>query len=179
MPGRNTRLTYPQFNSSNGSDWISQQDIEYVFSDIDYFVANSSGNSDCGTALKHIICLAAAPPCDHAIGDDLLPVCHQSCLAYTGLISEGECASIFNAQKELPESLHPVVTPIYYFNCSNASSYYHFDNLSSILDSQSCTDLFSEEQIGQLISIVCCLLHSVINLTVLFFTDRLLGYQDQ
>ena len=179
MPDRNTRFTYPQFNSSNGSDWIGRQDIEYVFSKIDSLVANSSGNSDCGTALKHIICLAAAPPCDNAIGDDLLPVCRQSCLAYTGLFFEVECASIYSAQTDLPESLHSVVAPIYYFNCFNASSYYHFDNLSSILDSQSCTDLFSEEQIGQLNSIVCYLSHSVINLTVLFFTDRLLGNQDQ
>ena len=107
-------------------------------------------NQYCGIALKHLICLRAAPPCGYNSTDGLLPVCSESCSAYSLLELHGNCIVLYQ-QLHYGFSIPSInlVDIINTFECSNPSSYYHIDNLSSILDSQSCTDLFSEEHQGQ------------------------------
>ena len=130
--------------------------IELAFNHIDSAIADSQGDPDCATALKHIMCLSAAPPCiwDHDFifippMYNLLPVCTNSCLAYARLQDDGKCESLYQYGQENFPDLTTIIDGLHRFDCLNTSSYYHFDDLNSILDPQECTDLFSEEQRGQ------------------------------
>ncbi len=104
------------------------------------------------TAFQHIICLAATPPCTN-VTDLLLPVCSDSCLAFNRLVEEGKCDSIVqSAEQFLVLSGLPVAQSLLKLlmelNCNNASTYYYFNRLDSLIDSKRCTDLLTPQQTG-------------------------------
>ncbi len=105
---------------------------------------------NCETAIKHIICLAATPPCTN-VTDLLLPVCSDSCSAFNRLVEEGKCNSILESIEEfllssaLPEA-QLLFNLLAEFNCKNASTYYYFDRVDSRIDSERCTDLLTPQQ---------------------------------
>ena len=148
LKGRNTFFTYPP-SSDNGTVRISLQDVQIGFDYIDLVLANQEGDSDCGTALKHIICLVAAPPCNFIPAAESLPVCPDSCIAYSRLLDIAKCDSLFQLD---PEQLSPNSTIIAKamdgFECSNMSRN-QYNGSDPILNSQDCTNLFSDEQKGQ------------------------------
>ena len=125
-------------------------DIQFMFYNINRFADLIYINPYCATSLKHLICLRAAPPCGYNSTDDLLPICAESCLAYALLEIHGNCKILYNQLHngfDVPSiDLAGIINT---FECSNPSSYYHFDNLSLIPDPQGCTDLLAEEQRGQ------------------------------
>ena len=148
MPGRNTSLTFPQYSDDRTME-ITLTDLQFMFDKIATYEDLIFIDPHCGTALKHLICLTAAPPCGYNSTDGLLPVCAESCLAYTLLHLHGDCGALYDQLHHgFNISSIDLVDIITTFECSNPSSYYHFDNLTSILDSQSCTDFFSKEQRG-------------------------------
>ena len=149
LPGRNTLFTYPQY-SDNQTMEITLMDIQFMVDNINRFADLIYINPYCATALKHLICLRAAPPCGYNSTDDLLPICAESCLAYALLEIHGNCKILYNQLHngfDVPSI--DLAGIINMFECSNPSSYYHFDNLSLIPDPQGCTDLLTEEQRGQ------------------------------
>ena len=101
----------------------------------------------------HIICLAATPPCTN-VTDLLLPVCSDSCSAFNRLIEEGKCdtilqsAELFLLSSDLPEGQRIFINLLTEFNCKNVSTYYFFERLDSLIDSERCTDLLTPQQTG-------------------------------
>ena len=150
-----------QFYSEDAFDSFSEADFwkesiirnttQTAFSIIDS--ATSTGDPYCAVALRHIVCLTAAPPCDL----DLLPVCTNSCLVYSRLLEEGNCDSFFHYYKGLISSggitnehgLQTLMNVTFEFNCSNASSYYAMNNVDAYLDSDNCTEFFTQQQTGK------------------------------
>ncbi len=107
---------------------------------------------NCETAFMHILCLAATPPCTN-ITDLLLPVCSDSCLAFNRLVEGGKCDSIIESAEQFLMLSGLLLAQIFSdlltgFNCNNASTYYFFDRLDSLIDSGRCTDLLTPQQTG-------------------------------
>ena len=111
---------------------------------------------NCETAFQHIICLAATPPCTN-VTNLLLPVCSGSCSAFNRVVEEGKCDSIVRSAEQFLMLSSFAEAQIFLqllteFNCNNASTYYYFDQVDSLIDSERCTDLLTPQQTGIIIS---------------------------
>ncbi len=146
LTARNSLDSYPQVIPGDVS--ISSTAITTGFS----LLKVPPPDPNCETAFMHILCLAATPPCTN-ITDLLLPVCNDSCLAFNRLVEEGKCDSIIQSAEQflmlssLPEA-QIFLDLLTGFNCNNASTYYYFDRLDSLIDSGRCTDLLTPQQTG-------------------------------
>ena len=148
IPSRNSNYRYPQLLPEDAE--LSGNSVRLGF----LFVqsANPPADPDCASAIYHIMCLAARPPCDNST-DLLLPICPDSCLAYNRIIEEGKCASLFEYGQTLISSsqgidILPVLLDLLLsIDCFNLSSYY-FYNETYVGQNNQCTDLFSVEDKG-------------------------------
>ena len=92
------------------------------------------------------------PPCDNNT-DLLLPICQNSCLAYSKIVEAGNCTSLFDYVHTLTvssggsDNLSVVLDLLLNTDCSNSSTYYFYGE--TFVDYSSCTDLFSEEEKGK------------------------------
>ncbi len=108
---------------------------------------------NCETAIQHLVCLVATPPCTN-VTDLLLPVCSDSCSAFNRLVEERKCDSILRSTEEfllssgVPEA-QLLLNLLVEFNCKNTSTYYYFNQVDSLLDSERCTDLLTHQQTGK------------------------------
>ena len=83
----------------------------------------------------------------------ILPVFSDSCLAFNRVVEEGKCDSILQSTEHFLLSSGLVEAQLLYdlltgFNCKNASTYYYFERLDSLIDSERCTDLLTPQQTG-------------------------------
>ncbi|XP_064397081.1 tyrosine-protein kinase Mer-like [Halichondria panicea] len=150
LTARNTLNKYPQVLPGNVS--LSSIAVTTGFS----LLRVPPPDPNWETAFQHIICLAATPPCTN-VTDLLLPVCSDSCLAFNRLVEEGKCDSIVqSAEQFLVLSGLPVAQSLLKLlmelNCNNASTYYYFDRLDSLIDSKRCTDLLTPQQTDSILS---------------------------
>ena len=146
LTGRNSLDKYPQVLPDGV--FITSVGITTAFA----LLRVPPPDTNCETAFKHIICLAGIPPCTN-VTDLLLPVCNDSCLAFNRLVEEGKCDSLFQSAEEFLLSSGLVEARLLYdlltgFNCKNVSTYYFFERLDSLIDSERCTDLLTPQQTG-------------------------------
>lgn len=109
---------------------------------------------DCVNALEHMMCIAAAPPCNQTT-DLLLPICTESCLAFTRLVEERTCDGIIEEAQILAVSTEVKVLVLFVdlllnFDCDEPSSLYLHDNVEELLgmESDGCTELQSANDTG-------------------------------
>ncbi len=104
-------------------------------------------NPDCITALEHMMCIAATPPCSETT-DLLLPICTESCLAFSRVFEEETCNGVLEYAQTLASTTEIKVLKLFVdlltqFDCNHSSSLYLHDNVEELLGSESdgCTDL--------------------------------------
>ncbi len=149
VSARNSLFEYPQ--RLPGGVSIPIESVQTSFS---FLKVTTISTPDCETAFRHVICLASNPPCSNTT-DLLLPVCEDSCSAFTRLSEQGNCDSVIRSTEQLlvspdlVEEFQIFFTLISEFDCRNASTYYFVDGLNSLLDSQRCTGMFSPQETGE------------------------------
>ncbi len=146
LPARNTVFTYPHQILPNNTI-IPSESIVTSFS----FLPWETLNPLCETSFRHIICLYPRPPCSNET-NLLLPICPESCLAFSRLIEEKRCDEELLA---IAKAVNAAGTPAFIitlgilaqFQCQNVQTYYFLgDAVTSYLDPNRCTDLFTPNQ---------------------------------
>ena len=147
LPGRNSLYQYPQLLPNGLTDHISSESVTEVFSILR--TSNSSVDEACQSALRHATCILSSPPCANNTGL-LLPVCTDSCLAYTRVLEEGGCDGVFgNLVQSADSQFGDLFDLLFQFDCTNMSSYLFYDNPEMRVDSSHCTDLLPAAEKGE------------------------------
>ncbi len=128
---------------------VSYNTVEFAFLFLDQI--RPTPDPDCVAALRHIMCIAARPPCNETV-QNLLPICSDSCMAYTRIFEEEACTPIVEYARTLQATsgiqlLDFFVELFIQVDCANSSTYYFYEEIEPLLGSGSdgCTDLFSSE----------------------------------
>ncbi len=150
LPDRNSLFSFSQPILAGAT--VSSDSLQFAF----LFLAQlrPAPDPDCVMALRHIMCVAARPPCNETV-QNLLPICSDSCLAYTRIFEEDTCTPIIEYARTLQESrielLELFVELFIQVDCTNSSTYYFYEDVEQRLGSGSdgCTDLFPSEDKGK------------------------------
>ena len=163
LPARNSLYQYPQRLPVD--DRLTDDNVMVGF------IVLTTGISPppdeyCVSALKHGLCIVTNPPCDNNTGL-LLSICSDSCLAFTRILEEGGCDSVYQYGQELLPTFPPgttanVLNLLIQFDCTNTSTYIFYDDLETVVDPNHCTGLFTTSEKGKclynsffLIVIIC------------------------
>ena len=151
LPARNTHYQYPQRLPVN--DRISSDNVGVGFILLDKIVPPP--DEACLSAVKHSLCIATNPPCNMTTGL-LLSVCSDSCLAFTRIVEEGRCDSLFQYGHELLQlpsfqqgTTRNTLDLLIQFDCTNTSTYIFYDDLQAVVDPNHCTDVFTASEKGK------------------------------
>ena len=86
----------------------------------------------------------------------LLPICSDSCLAFTRIVEEGGCDSLYQYGRELLQSpaflegtTFNVLNLLLQLDCTNTSTYIFYDDLETVVDPSHCTDLYTASEKGK------------------------------
>ena len=106
---------------------------------------------ECTDFIAHFLCLVAVPPCDPETGLPM-PVCNESCVAYERLLGVDYCRDLDDYIHGVQQSstfpdLRAVVDRYFEIDCYNTSTYI-FEPTVTTFSSQSCTHLFTPNNIG-------------------------------
>ena len=97
------------------------------------------------------MCLVAVPPCDPETGLPM-PVCNESCMAYEKLLGVDYCQDMDNNIRRIQQTstfpdLRVIVDKYFKIDCYNSSTYI-FEPTVTVFSAQSCTDLFTSNNLG-------------------------------
>lgn len=150
LANRNSAYTYRIRNSSLNL-------LPFFSSTGDFFLLDNIGvgyPEVCVNPIRHFSCIVTSPPCD--IGSGLpLRICPESCLAYNMLMATTTYDDFNRRIEALTDlvSLIPLRTLYLQFDCKNTDTYF-FDYDDVMFSDQNCTNLFSAEFQGLLLTCV-------------------------
>ena len=152
LPARNSLYQYPQRLPDGVVDLISPDNVMVGF--ILLGGIEPPPDEGCLSAMRHGMCLVSNPPCNNNTGL-LLSICSDDCLAFTRILEEGGCNSVYEYGFTLLQSpafatgtVHNLLNLLLHFDCTNTSSYIFYNNLEMVVDPNHCTNVYTDAEKG-------------------------------